>query len=252
MSSGDWPAGSTRAAGAQHPEGCVRSREHQREIGQRQACHAQGRASSELSAARPEQRRSELEGRAVQRTTGIRGGSSGPRARCRGDAQSFKGSPDIPRGGCDVSDPDRALIDAVPSSCALADDAASAVGGRMLASRSPPPVAGATLTLRHTYFTNDATLTLPKQRTHITSACALGAGTGRIGGGWLRPRTPQAGANGCPPAQESKAEVRGVTPLAGAPHTCFGCGAPTRRHGAARDTSCAERVIPVLTYVLTY
>ena len=162
------------------------------------------------------------------------------------------GSPDIPRGGCDVSDPDRALIDAVPSSCALADDAASAVGGRMLASRSPPPVAGATLTLRHTYFTNDATLTLPKQRTHITSACALGAGTGRIGGGWLRPRTPQAGANGCPPVQESKAEVRGVTPLAGAPHTCFGCGAPTRRHGAARDTSCAERVIPVLTYVLTY
>ena len=56
---------------------------------------------------------------------------------------SARSSPDIPRGGCDVSDPDRALIDAVPSSCALADDAASAVGGRMLASRSPPPVAGA-------------------------------------------------------------------------------------------------------------
>ena len=49
------------------------------------------------------------------------------------------GSPNIPRGGCRI--PTKALI--VALELLQAHDAATAVGGRMLASRSPPTAVGA-------------------------------------------------------------------------------------------------------------
>ena len=110
--------------------------------------HRRG-GSSELSAGRPEQRSDGRRGQ--QRTKTIYNlpslvDSTFSTYSClsAGRAEKSRCSPDIPLGGCHgVGSRQRALIDAVPSSCALADDAASAAGGRMLASRSPPPAAGA-------------------------------------------------------------------------------------------------------------